>query len=235
MAVSEDIDPTNTDAVFWSLAYRSNPVEDVHIAPHRSAGHGPKSGPRSEESTMLIDATLKHTAPPLALPTREYMEHARGIWQELGLPALAPQPPWHGYSLGDWSDRWDVYARARGRGQVGGERSGDFRAPPRRPHSGDASARCGGEEGQGLNARSRYLRPHPEEHPCKSIDLHGCVSKGGGGPGHLSGSPCRGPTVSRFAARVTPSDEDGWRDAEPFPQRTGLPGVDLALSVQKSR
>ncbi len=82
----------------------------MHIAPHRSAGHGPKSGPRSEESTILIDATLKHTAPPLALPTREYMERARAIWQELGLPALAPQPPWHGYSLGDWSERWDVYA-----------------------------------------------------------------------------------------------------------------------------
>ena len=68
VAVSEDIDPANTDAVFWSLAYRSNPIEDVHIAPHRSAGHGPKSGPRSEESTILIDATLRHSAPPLALP-----------------------------------------------------------------------------------------------------------------------------------------------------------------------
>ena len=110
IAVSEDIDPTNTDAVFWSLAYRSNPIEDVHIAPHRSAGHGPKSGPRSEESTILIDATLKHSAPPLALPTREFMERAQTIWQELKLPALTPQPPWHGYSLGDWSENWSAYA-----------------------------------------------------------------------------------------------------------------------------
>ena len=110
IAVSEDIDPTNTDAVFWSLAYRSNPIEDVHIAPHRSAGHGPKSGPRSEESTILIDATLKHSAPPLALPAREFMERARTIWQELELPALTPQPPWHGYSLGDWSENWSAYA-----------------------------------------------------------------------------------------------------------------------------
>jgi UbiD family decarboxylase len=111
IAVSDDIDPTNADAVFWSLAYRANPIEDVHVAPHRSAGHGPKSGPRGEESTLLIDATLKHSAPPLALPGREFMEHARGLWQELGLPALKPQPPWHGYSLGDWSERWDVYAQ----------------------------------------------------------------------------------------------------------------------------
>ncbi len=117
VAVSEDIDPGNTDAVFWSLAYRSNPIEDVHITPHRSAGHGPKSGPRGEESTILADATLKHTAPPLALPARAFMERARDIWQELGLPALSPQPPWHGYSLGDWSDKWDVYAQRAVAGQ----------------------------------------------------------------------------------------------------------------------
>ena len=110
IAVSEDIDPTNADAVFWSLAYRSNPIEDVHVAPHRSPGHGPKSGPREEESTLLIDATLKHSAPPLALPAREFMDRARTIWNELQLPPLTPQPPWHGYSLGDWTETWDVYA-----------------------------------------------------------------------------------------------------------------------------
>jgi 4-hydroxy-3-polyprenylbenzoate decarboxylase len=110
VAVSEDIDPENPDAVFWSLAYRANPVDDVVIVPHRAAGHGPKSGPRGEESTLLIDATLKEKAPPLALPKREFMENARKIWEELGLPALTPQPPWHGYSLGDWNAAWDVYA-----------------------------------------------------------------------------------------------------------------------------
>jgi len=116
IAVSEDIDPENADAVFWSLAYRANPVEDVHIVPHRSAGHGPKSGPRGEESTLLIDATLKGTAPPLALPAREFMERARAIWEELKLPALTPQPPWHGYSLGDWADDWENFARCAVRG-----------------------------------------------------------------------------------------------------------------------
>jgi 4-hydroxy-3-polyprenylbenzoate decarboxylase len=117
IAVSEDIDPTNTDAVFWSLAYRSNPKEDVHVAPHRSAGHGPKSGSREEDSGLLIDATLKHSAPPLALPAREFMERARTIWRELELPALTPQPPWHGYSLGDWSPSWEVYAQRAVAGQ----------------------------------------------------------------------------------------------------------------------
>jgi 4-hydroxy-3-polyprenylbenzoate decarboxylase len=111
IAVSEDIDPTNTDAVLWSLAYRSNPAEDVHVEPYRSRGHSPKSGSQALDSTMLIDATLKGSMPPLALPAREYMERAQTIWKELGLPPLSVRPPWHGYSLGDWSDAWDGFAR----------------------------------------------------------------------------------------------------------------------------
>jgi UbiD family decarboxylase len=110
IGVSEDIDPDNPDAVFWSLAYRANPIEDVHIAPYRSRGHGPKSEGSGEESTMLIDATQKTPDPPISLPKREYMERARAIWQELGLPPITPRQPWHGYSLGDWDAVWDTYA-----------------------------------------------------------------------------------------------------------------------------
>jgi UbiD family decarboxylase len=112
IAVSDDIDPTNTDAVFWSLAYRANMGEDLHVAPYRSGGHGPKSGGgRKGDSTLMIDATSKGPMPPLALPAREYMEKARAIWEELGLPRLAPRPPWHGYSLGDWDAAWDTFAQ----------------------------------------------------------------------------------------------------------------------------
>ena len=49
IAVSEDIDPENPDAVFWSLAYRANPIEDVHIAPYRSPDMVPKSGGHNME------------------------------------------------------------------------------------------------------------------------------------------------------------------------------------------
>ena len=110
IAVSEDIDPDNPDAVFWSLAYRANPIEDVHIAPYRSEGHGAKSEGHGEESTMLIDATQKEPDPPVSLPKREYMERALTIWRELGLPPVTPRQPWHGYSLGDWDAVWDTYA-----------------------------------------------------------------------------------------------------------------------------
>ena len=111
IAVSEDVDPANTDAVMWSFAYRANPIEDVHIEPYRSIGHMPKSGPRGLDSTMLVDATLKHPMPPLALPAREFMERAQAKWAALGLPAFTARPPWYGTSLGDWSAAWDRFAQ----------------------------------------------------------------------------------------------------------------------------
>jgi 4-hydroxy-3-polyprenylbenzoate decarboxylase len=51
----------------------------------------------------MIDATRKWPYPPVALPGKKYMEEAKKIWEELGLPPLTPRIPWHGYSLGHWS------------------------------------------------------------------------------------------------------------------------------------
>ena len=90
VAVNDDIHPDNSDALFWAIAYRSNPVEDVQLVPHRGQGHGPKrEHGGDEDSTMLIDATMKGDMPPLALPKQAYMERARKIWEELGLAAAA--------------------------------------------------------------------------------------------------------------------------------------------------
>ena len=112
IAVNEDIDPDNADAILWAMAYRSNPIEDVRTVAHRGQGHGPKrEADDDEDSTLLIDATMKGDLPPLALPKREYMERAKAIWEKLGLPALRPQPPWFGYSLGDWLPQWDQAAQ----------------------------------------------------------------------------------------------------------------------------
>ena len=111
IAVSEDIDPNNADAIFWSIAYRSSISSDVHITPYRSGGHGPKSGRSGTDATLMIDATLKANMPPLALPREEFMVRAKGIWEELQLPRLTPQSPWHGYELGDWSEQWNDYAK----------------------------------------------------------------------------------------------------------------------------
>ncbi len=111
IAVSEDIDARNTDAIFWSLAYRFDPLADTLIVPHKAGGHGPKAGSSGEESSILMDATLKHKTSPLALPAKKYMDRSRALWEELGLPRLPPaQPPWHGYELGDWAPDWQAFA-----------------------------------------------------------------------------------------------------------------------------
>jgi 4-hydroxy-3-polyprenylbenzoate decarboxylase len=118
IAVNDDIDPDNADAILWAMAYRMNPVADVQLLDHRGQGHGPKRESDGEEdSTMLMDATMKNDMPPLALPTREYMERSKVIWEELGLPKLRPQAPWFGYSLGDWLPQWEAAAQRAASGR----------------------------------------------------------------------------------------------------------------------
>jgi UbiD family decarboxylase len=105
IAVDEDISVDNADALLWAMSYRCQPQHDLHVVPHKDPGHGPR-GPHDggESAAVLINATLKGTFAPVALPKREFMENAKAIWERLGLPPLTPQPPWHGYDLGYWPD-----------------------------------------------------------------------------------------------------------------------------------
>jgi 4-hydroxy-3-polyprenylbenzoate decarboxylase len=111
VAVNEDIDPDNADAVFWAMSYRCKPHRDVEVLKHKDEGHGPRSMIDHEDSAVLIDATLKETFPPVSLPKRKFMENAKKIWEELGLPRLAPQRPWFGYDLGEWNEDLEVMAQ----------------------------------------------------------------------------------------------------------------------------
>ena len=103
IAIDEDIDPDNADALFWAMSYRCQPQYDLHVIPHKDPGHGPR-GPRDngESASVLINALLKSRTAPVALPRREYMERAKVLWERLGLPPLKPESPWHGYELGYW-------------------------------------------------------------------------------------------------------------------------------------
>jgi UbiD family decarboxylase len=103
IAVDQDVDPENADALFWAMSYRCQPQHDLQLLPHKDPGHGPR-GPhdRGETAAVLVNAMLKGTYAPVALPKREFMEQARAIWERLGLPPLTPQAPWHGYDLGHW-------------------------------------------------------------------------------------------------------------------------------------
>jgi 4-hydroxy-3-polyprenylbenzoate decarboxylase len=112
IAVNDDIDPANADALVWAMAYRCNPILDMQVLPHRDQGHGPRSKRNNgEDGSVLYDATLKENFPPISLPKREFMENAAKIWDEIGLPKLKPQEPWFGYSLGEWGDDFDEAAK----------------------------------------------------------------------------------------------------------------------------
>jgi len=114
IAIDADIDPDNSDAILWALAFRMNPAQDLQVLPHRSQGHGPEREHEQDEedATLLLDATMKEDLPPLALPKREYMERAKQVWEALGLPKLRPQSPWFGSALGgDWLPQWDEAAQ----------------------------------------------------------------------------------------------------------------------------
>jgi 4-hydroxy-3-polyprenylbenzoate decarboxylase len=69
IAINDDIDPDNADALLWAMAYRMNPVEDVQTLRHRGQGHGPKRETDAEEDSNPIDgrdreggyATVQHS------------------------------------------------------------------------------------------------------------------------------------------------------------------------------
>jgi 4-hydroxy-3-polyprenylbenzoate decarboxylase len=103
IAVDEDIDPENADALFWAMSYRCQPQHDMRVLDRKDPGHGPRgTRDNGESASVLINAMLKGDFAPIALPKREFMENAKVIWERLGLPALKPETPWHGYDLGVW-------------------------------------------------------------------------------------------------------------------------------------
>jgi 4-hydroxy-3-polyprenylbenzoate decarboxylase len=114
VAVDEDIDPENTDALWWAICYRAKPHLDMEILKNTEKGHGPpfiyssenrdvvSYHTKSDDSSLLINAVLKEPFPPVSLPKKEYMEKALKIWKDLDLPEINPQSPWFGYSLGQW-------------------------------------------------------------------------------------------------------------------------------------
>ncbi len=78
IAVDEDIDPENADALFWAMSYRCQPQYDLKVLDHKDPGHGPR-GPRDggKSAAVLVNATLKGDFAPVALPKREFMENAK--------------------------------------------------------------------------------------------------------------------------------------------------------------
>jgi 4-hydroxy-3-polyprenylbenzoate decarboxylase len=117
IAVDEDIDINDPESLIWALSYRMQPHRDAVTLGNRAVGLDPSGAPPSQDgidtntvqqvfgSALLINAVRPFDYPPVSLPAREYMERAKEIWEELQFPPLTPRKPWHGYELGDWSER----------------------------------------------------------------------------------------------------------------------------------
>jgi UbiD family decarboxylase len=141
VAVDEDIDINDYESLVWAISYGMQPERDLQVLKHRSVGLDPSGAPPQAEaadntvqsvfgSVVLINAMRKWDYPPVSLPAKEYMEGAKKIWEELGLPTLSPRQPWHGYELGNWTDR----DRQEAKWAVAGEheRTGDRAKQQRR-------------------------------------------------------------------------------------------------------
>jgi UbiD family decarboxylase len=137
IAVDDDIDPRDPDAVNWAMCFRMQPHRDTKVVTGKVSALDHSVVPPAEHpfgvpypfpdgtSAILINATRDWAYPPVSLPRREYMERARAIWEELGLPTLQPTTPWHGYELGYWpSELAEEAARAvRGEALENGARA----------------------------------------------------------------------------------------------------------------
>ncbi len=127
IVVDDDIDPKDPDAVNWAMSYRVQPDRDIRVIKGMVATLDFSVAPPWEEheayplpsgtSAVLINATTKWNYPPTSLPKKEFMENARKIWEEIGLPRLNPRSPWFGYNLGFWNSEYDQEADLAIRGE----------------------------------------------------------------------------------------------------------------------
>ena len=129
IAVDDDIDAEDLDSVLWALAWRVQPHRDVQIHRGRNTDLDPSGAPVDDNfaarrypdglggSQILIDATRGWAYPPVSLPSKDLMENARKIWEELKLAELTPRVPWHGYELGYLPDDWSQAAERALRGE----------------------------------------------------------------------------------------------------------------------
>jgi len=141
IAVDEDIDIWDPAMINWAICFNVRPDQDVAIAKGKSPGLDPSAYPpgvpthvsrMALSSALLIDATRPWPYTPVSLPRKEFMENAKEIWEELGLPELKPHMPWFGYSLGDWTkeDEEEAEIALRGDHFQTGEKAKSRRVKP---------------------------------------------------------------------------------------------------------
>jgi len=130
VAVDEDIDILDADAINWAISFRVQPHRDCRIdtgpgkmlmdhsllPPGEAAKRDVRFLDMPTASRLIINATMKWPYMPVSLPKKEFMEKALRIWEEDGLPQLKLKRPWWGYDLGAWLPEEDEQAMMAVRG-----------------------------------------------------------------------------------------------------------------------
>ena len=146
VAVDEDIDLQDPQAVNWAICHRMQPHRDCRIVrcpaidtmecsllpmdelnKLRDASHLEMP----DSSHLLIDTTMKWSYPPVSLPTKEFMDRALELWHEEGLPELRLREPVWGHNLGYWSREDEQKAKWALEGKY--YETGESQAQRRRP------------------------------------------------------------------------------------------------------
>ncbi len=144
IAIDEDVDARDPEALWWAVNYHCQPHRDIRITRGKVGLATFSVGPDVDESmftatypdfqgvsAMLIDATRKWAYPPVSLPRHDIMEGAVEKWRTLGLPELNLRSPWFSAPTAKWTEE----ARAAAELALNGEylKTGELRSAQRVP------------------------------------------------------------------------------------------------------
>ncbi len=100
VVVDDDIDVRDPFQVEWAMSFRMQPATDVRVYtdtdaltldPSQADYSVPNESPlRRRSSKVGIDATRKHTYPPLAVPPKEHLDRVAGQWDKYGIGEVTP-------------------------------------------------------------------------------------------------------------------------------------------------
>ena len=133
IALSSDIDPLNTDAIFWSLAYRMNPADDLRIVTGRQRGPRAQGQPgRGVRDARRRDTQDQDDAPGAA-GAAVHGQRTRYLGGTRLARACHRARPGTVTRWAIGSDAWERFARNAVEGRWGGQRP---RAPGQRRRGG---------------------------------------------------------------------------------------------------
>ena len=146
IAVNDDIDPDNADALLWAMSYRCNP----HARRAASCSTATRATARAASATAAgrLGADRRHAEgrlpADLAAQAGVHGAARRRSGRSWACPRCKPQAPWFGYSLGDWSPRSRRGGRARDARRLSRQRPGPGAPPPQgRAHEHRSAQRQG--------------------------------------------------------------------------------------------